>query len=79
MCACLRIFLPQRTKLKMEFGSRRARRRKQIEVEASYPCGLQFYADPPTGDVSLVEFDEMAFERLKGKNFCYERSSTYIS
>uniref|UniRef100_A0A0N7Z9R0 DNA primase large subunit n=1 Tax=Scylla olivacea TaxID=85551 RepID=A0A0N7Z9R0_SCYOL len=49
----------------MEFGGRRALRRKRVEIEASYPCGLQFYATPPTGNVSLVEFDEMAFERLK--------------
>ncbi|KAG0723170.1 DNA primase large subunit [Chionoecetes opilio] len=49
----------------MEFGSRKARKRREIEAEVSYPSGLQLYTDPPTGDISLVEFDEMAFERLK--------------
>lgn len=54
--------------LKMEVGSRRARRRRAIEVETSYPCGLQFYIDPPMGDIALDEFDDIAFERLKSEH-----------
>lgn len=55
--------------MNMEFGSRRVLRRKRIQVEASYPSGLQFYKEPPTGNVSLAEFDEMAHERLQGKHW----------
>ncbi|XP_071526998.1 DNA primase large subunit-like [Panulirus ornatus] len=50
----------------MEFGGgRKIRRSRRIEVETSYPSPLQFYSCPPTGNVSLTEFDEMAIERLK--------------
>ncbi|KAK3863156.1 hypothetical protein Pcinc_031033 [Petrolisthes cinctipes] len=49
----------------MEIGGRKVRRNKRIEVESSYPCTLQFYSTPPSGNVSLLEFDEMATERLK--------------
>lgn len=52
----------------MEVGSRRARRKRIIEVETYYPCGLQFYKDPPRGDIALDEFDDIAFERLKSKH-----------
>lgn len=49
----------------MEFKGRRIRRRREILIDVSYPCGIQFYRDPPTGDIQLVEFDEIASERLK--------------
>ncbi|KAK8736904.1 hypothetical protein OTU49_004714 [Cherax quadricarinatus] len=49
----------------MEFGGRKVRKSRRIEVETSYPCNLQFYSSPPAGFVSLAEFDEMAIERLK--------------
>ncbi|KAK7066972.1 DNA primase large subunit [Halocaridina rubra] len=49
----------------MEFGGRRVRRNRRVEVEMSYPSSLQFYSTPPSGNVSLMEFDEMAVERLK--------------
>ncbi|XP_069175390.1 DNA primase large subunit-like [Procambarus clarkii] len=49
----------------MEFGGRRIRKNRRIEIELSYPSTLQFYSSPPSGNVSLAEFDEMAVERLK--------------
>lgn len=49
----------------MEFGERRVKRSRRLEVETSYPCSLQFYSNPPSGNISLMEFDEMAVERLK--------------
>ncbi|XP_042215191.1 DNA primase large subunit-like [Homarus americanus] len=49
----------------MEFGSRRVRKNRRIEIETSYPNALQLYTTPPSGNISLQEFDEMAIERLK--------------
>ena len=53
----------------MEFGNSRRSRRRKIETEAPLNCPLQFYVKPPTGNVSLKEFDEMAIERLKSECF----------
>ncbi|KAL7646441.1 UNVERIFIED_CONTAM: hypothetical protein RMT77_003354 [Armadillidium vulgare] len=50
----------------MEIYSTKAFRRKQkILVESSYSSSLQFYSEPPTGNITLKEFDELAVERLK--------------
>ncbi|XP_076056994.1 DNA primase subunit 2 [Oratosquilla oratoria] len=49
----------------MEFGGSRTRRRMMVVREVAYPCSLQFYTHPPEGNVSLMEFDEMAIDRLK--------------
>lgn len=32
-----------------------------------YPHNLQFYKFPPTNEISLEEFEDLALERLKGK------------
>ncbi|XP_050710906.1 DNA primase large subunit-like [Eriocheir sinensis] len=49
----------------MEFKGRRVRRRLEIQIEVNYPSGVQFYSDPPTGDILLTEFDDIASDRLK--------------
>lgn len=50
----------------MEFaGAKKIRRRRHIEVDRTYPTSLQYYSEPPSGNVTLMEFDDMAIERLK--------------
>ncbi|XP_068231389.1 DNA primase large subunit [Palaemon carinicauda] len=46
-------------------GGRRIRARKHIEIDSSHPSSLQFYSTPPNGYISLMDFDDMAVERLK--------------
>ncbi|XP_049674247.1 DNA primase large subunit isoform X2 [Accipiter gentilis] len=52
----------------MDFSSGRARL-KQARLAGDrrelYPHSLQFYLDPPTENVSLVEFESFAVDRLK--------------
>ena len=52
----------------MEFTPKR-RRTIKPEVSAlqeAYPHDLQLYKVPPRGQISLVEFQELAIERQKG-------------
>jgi len=39
-------------------------------AEQDYSHRLNFYTIPPTGDVSLEQFEEWGIARLKGKLFC---------
>ena len=54
----------------MQFTPKEARK-KIIKLEPGrnadfYPHNLQFYAVPPTDNISLQEFEDLAIERLKG-------------
>ncbi|XP_062427081.1 DNA primase large subunit isoform X2 [Rhea pennata] len=52
----------------MEFSSSRARLRHARlagDRRELYPHSLQFYQDPPTENISLVEFESFAVDRLK--------------
>lgn len=42
---------------------------RKDESDENYPCDLQFYKEPPSGNISLVEFQELGLERLKGNLF----------
>ena len=53
--------------LKMEFASRRIRKRGIGRVEAEYPTNLQLYKVPPVETISLQEFEELAEQRHKRK------------
>lgn len=50
------------------------RKKKTVKPEVGslselYPHDLQMYRLPPLGDITLMEFDQMAMDRLKGKLF----------
>lgn len=47
----------------MEF--RRSKRIKVVEQPIEYPHVLQLYLTPPLGEISLEDFESMAFDRLK--------------
>ena len=54
----------------MQFTPKEARKRT-IKLEPGrdpdqYPHILQFYSVPPTDNISLQEFEDLAIERLKG-------------
>ena len=54
----------------MQFTPKEARKRT-IKLEPGqnldrYPHSLQFYSVPPTDNISLQEFEDLAIERLKG-------------
>ncbi|XP_061203839.1 DNA primase large subunit isoform X5 [Neopsephotus bourkii] len=52
----------------MEFSSSRARLRQARlagDRRELYPHSLQFYLEPPTESISLVEFESFAIDRLK--------------
>lgn len=56
-----------------------SRRRKATKVVAGslaelYPHNLQMYDVYPVSDISLTEFEELAFERLKREASCLARS-----
>lgn len=38
---------------------------KLVSLENTYPQNIQFYDVPPTRDVSLQEFEDIAIERIK--------------
>jgi DNA primase large subunit len=40
----------------------------------TYKHRMNFYALPPTGDVTLEQFEEWAIARIKGGPWLYERS-----
>lgn len=40
--------------------------KKEESDDVNYPCDLQFYKNPPGGQISLVQFQELGLERLKG-------------
>ena len=42
-----------------------------IDVASRYCHSLQLYAFPPTEELSLVDFELFAAERLKGTNRCF--------
>ena len=57
----------------MQFTPKEARKRT-IKLEPGrnpdlYPHSLQFYSVPPTDNISLQEFEDLAIERLKGLVF----------
>ena len=56
----------------MEIITRRTpRSKKLVDYEAeSVHSKLQFYRYPPTGTLSLQEFEDIALERLKGNVTC---------
>jgi DNA primase large subunit len=35
-------------------------------LQETYPHDLQLYKVPPTGEISLIEFQDLALERQKG-------------
>lgn len=45
-------------------------RKKQFATpqykDADYPHRLNFYADPPTADITLEQFEQWAIDRLRG-------------
>lgn len=51
----------------------KARRRYTAVTDVSglndYPHDIQMYDVPPVGETSLEEFQELGFDRLKGKDF----------
>lgn len=54
----------------MEFSSGRARlkhARLAGDRRELYPHSLQFYLEPPTENISLVEFESFAVDRLRRK------------
>ena len=57
----------------MEILGRVSRKNRQRDkLSLSQQCAseskLQFYQIPPTGNISLQEFEDIALERLKGKH-----------
>ena len=44
------------------------RRRQKVPFEDLYPTRLQLYTHPPTQEMSLEEFNELAMNRQRGKN-----------
>ncbi|KAF5275591.1 hypothetical protein FQA39_LY06703 [Lamprigera yunnana] len=51
----------------MDFGTRR-KKQKLIEIDSLaeiYPLDLQFYNIPPMNEITLTEFEDLAFERLQ--------------
>lgn len=58
-------------------------RRKQFASaqykEAEYTHRLNFYAEPPTADITLEQFEQWAIDRLRGKsNFGLSQSGRNI-
>ncbi|XP_051880584.1 DNA primase large subunit [Pristis pectinata] len=49
----------------MQFTGRRRNRLPFSPLVEVYPFPVQFYEQPPTGDISLQEFESLAVERLK--------------
>ncbi|XP_005100037.1 DNA primase large subunit [Aplysia californica] len=53
----------------MDFGNRSKARSKvdesNVTIDEHYPHRLQLYSTPPSGTISLQEFEELAVERLK--------------
>ncbi|XP_022437191.1 DNA primase large subunit isoform X3 [Delphinapterus leucas] len=52
---------------KMQFlgGNRRKLRLADDQRNACYPHSLQFYLQPPSGNISLIEFENLAIDRVK--------------
>ncbi|XP_036173379.1 DNA primase large subunit isoform X1 [Myotis myotis] len=48
---------------KMEFSKRRLK--LAADQRNAYPHSLQFYLQPPTENISLIEFENFAFDRVK--------------
>jgi DNA primase large subunit len=48
-------------------------RKKQFATpqykDAEYPSRLNFYAEPPTADITLEQFEQWAIDRLRGTTF----------
>uniref|UniRef100_G1QE81 DNA primase large subunit n=1 Tax=Myotis lucifugus TaxID=59463 RepID=G1QE81_MYOLU len=50
----------------MEFtGAKRRRLKLTVDQRNAYPHCLQFYLQPPTENISLIEFENFAFDRVK--------------
>lgn len=51
----------------MEFSSRERQKHWRLagDRREQYPHSLQFYLEPPTESISLVEFESFAVDRLK--------------
>lgn len=58
----------------MEFsgGKRKKLRLADDQRNACYPHILQFYLQPPSGNVSLTEFETLAIDRVKCELFEFE-------
>ncbi len=58
-------------------------RRKQFATaqykEAEYTHRLNFYADPPTADITLEQFEQWAIDRLRGMPSRFLSLSFYFS
>ena len=53
----------------MDYFSIQSKRRKlkaRVTDDLIYNCDLQIYKEPPSGKISLMEFQELGLERLKG-------------
>nr|XP_058934112.1 DNA primase large subunit isoform X2 [Kogia breviceps] len=46
-------------------GNRRKLRLADDQRNACYPHSLQFYLQPPSGNISLIEFENLAIDRVK--------------
>ena len=63
---CVSYFL---VSIKMQFSEARPKRRVRLggfDEKLGYSHALQFYSLPPTENITLNEFEELATERLKG-------------
>lgn len=56
---------------KMEFSKKKWRmpRLAGDQRNASYPHCLQFYLQPPSENISLIEFENLAIDRVKCKYY----------
>lgn len=46
--------------------------------EQQYPHRLNFYATPPTADITLEQFEQWAIDRLRGANTIYACYVDYL-
>ncbi|KAB0400809.1 hypothetical protein E2I00_003961, partial [Balaenoptera physalus] len=58
-------FLGARNKMQFLGGNRRKLRLADDQRNACYPHSLQFYLQPPSGNISLIEFENLAIDRVK--------------
>ncbi|KAJ7341219.1 hypothetical protein JRQ81_005074 [Phrynocephalus forsythii] len=62
----------------MQFTRRRRLKLQTDDKEVQYPFSLQFYLQPPTENVSLMEFESFAVDRLKLLKAVENLGMTYV-
>lgn len=49
-----------------------------IYKETQYPHRLNFYANPPTADITLEQFEQWAIDRLRSKQPTYSTNHVVV-